>query len=116
MIPSGLSLVTGVLDKKFGFWSQPENKRTLFINRLYEGLVQLLLRFHSDWTNGKIDKSRVMIVPFDRMMLDFDNLMMEIINFIDHPPSDTLKKDILYTAEKQRKFISGHQYDLVKFG
>ena len=116
VIPSGLSLVIGVLDKKFGFWKKSEEKRNHFINRLYEGLVQLLLRFHSDWTNGEIDKSRVMIVPFDRMMTDFDHLMNEIIEFIDHPSSDSLKKDILETAEKQRKFKSEHKYDLEKFG
>ena len=116
MIPSGLSLVTGVLDKRFGFWKQPEKKRNHFINRLYEGLVQLLLRFHSDWTAGKIDKSRVMIVPFDRMMGDFDHLMIEIMEFIGHETSEDLKKDILETTEKQRKFKSEHKYDLEKFG
>ena len=116
VIPSGLSLVTGVLDKRFNFWNLPEEKRNHFIKRLYHGLVQLLLRFHSDWTNGKIDKSRVMIVPFDRMMTDFDHLMSEIIEFIDHPLSDSLKKDILETAEKQRNFKSEHKYDLEKFG
>ena len=116
VIPSGLSLVTGVLDKKFDFWKQPEEKRNHFINNLYTGLVQLLLRFHSDWTNGQIDKSRVMLVPFDRMMADFDHLMSEIIKFIDHPSSDSLENDILETAEKQRNFKSEHTYDLAKFG
>ena len=47
VIPSGLSLVTGVLDKRFGFWSFPAEKRQHFINRLYNGLVMLLLRFHN---------------------------------------------------------------------
>ena len=116
VIPSGLSLVTGVLDKRFGFWNLSEEKRSHFINRLYHGLVQLLLRFHSDWTTGKIDKSKVMIVPFDRMMGDFDNLMDEILEFTDHSPSEELKKDILATAEKQRQFKSEHKYDLEKFG
>ena len=116
VIPSGLSLVTGVLDKRFGFWSLSEEKRSHFINRLYHGLVQLLLRFHSDWTTGKIDKSKVMIVPFDRMMGDFDNLMEEILEFTDHSPSEELKKDILATADKQRQFKSEHKYDLEKFG
>ena len=116
VIPSGLSLVTGVLDKRFGFWNLSEKKRSHFINRLYHGLVQLLLRFHSDWTTGKIDKSKVMIVPFDRMMSDFDTLMNEILEFIEHPPSEELKKDILATAEKQRQFKSEHKYDLEKFG
>ena len=35
VIPSGLSLVTGVLDKKFSFWSLEKSKRDRFIKRLY---------------------------------------------------------------------------------
>jgi len=116
VIPSGLSLITGVLDKRFSFWNLPKEKRSHFINRLYYGLVQLLLRFHSDWASGKIDKSRVMIVPFDQMMTDFEHLIIEIMEFIDYLPSDSLKKDIQETARKQRKFQSEHKYDLEKFG
>jgi hypothetical protein len=56
-----------------------------------------------------------MIVPFDRMMTDFDQLMTEILEFIDHPTSDSLKKDIQETAEKQRNFQSEHKYNLEKF-
>ena len=116
VIPSGLSLITGVLDKRFGFWNLPSEKRQIFINRLYRGLIHLLLRFHEDWTNGRIDKSRVFIVHYDRIMTDFDNLMEEVLEFIDHVPSEDLKKDIKETAEKQRNFVSGHEYDLGKFG
>jgi len=116
VIPSGLSLVTGVLDKKFGFWKQPEEKRNHFINNLYTGLVQLLLRFHEDWTSGRIDTSRVYIVHFDRIMTDFDHLMDEILEFIDHVPSESLRKDIVETSNKQRNFQSEHKYDLEKFG
>ena len=116
VIPSGLSLITGVLDKRFGFWNLPSEKRQHFIDRLYHGLMQLQLRFHDDWINGRIDKSRVFIVHFDRMMTDFDNLMDEILIFIDHLPSDKLIEDIHVTAEKQRDFKSAHEYDLGKFG
>ena len=116
VIPSGLSLVTGVLDKRFSFWSLPQKKRQHFIDNLYNGFIQLLLRFHDDWTNGKIDQSRVLIVPFDRMMNDFDTLMDEILNFIEHSPSTQLRDNIQKTAENQRNFISKHKYDLSKFG
>ena len=69
VIPSGLSLVTGVLDKKFGFWNKPEEDRNRFLFNLYRGLVELLLRFENDWSSGKIDKSKVLIVRFDNMHL-----------------------------------------------
>jgi hypothetical protein len=116
VIPSGLSLVTGVLDKKFGFWSLEENKRNHFIKNLYEALVELLKRFHHDWVNEKIDKNKVMIVHFDRMMKDFDGLMTDIIKFVDFESSEELLSDIKKTAESQRSFKSKHSYDLDKFG
>ncbi len=116
VIPSGLSLVTGVLDKKFGFWKLEKEKRDHFIKKLYEALVELLKRFHYDWKNNKIDKNKVMIVHFDRMMQDFDGLMADIIDFTDYEITDELKADIKKTADSQRAFQSKHKYDLEKFG
>ena len=116
VIPSGLSLVTGVLDKKFGFWSLNEQKRTLFINRLYTALIELLKRFHHDWINNNIDKDKVMIVHFDRMMNDFDGLMDDIMSFTGISPTPELLQDIKITAENQRSFKSKHKYNLEKFG
>ena len=115
VIPSGLSLVTGVLDKMFGFWSLSNNKKQIFIMRLYKGLVELLNRFADDWDKNKIDKSKVMIVEFDRMMNNFDDLMKEIITFTEHIPSDTLIDNIKITAIKQKNYKSKHKYDLEKF-
>ncbi len=116
VLPSGLSLVTGVLDKKFNFWSMPDDDRQHFINKLYAALKELLLRFHDDWVNEKIDKNRVMIVKFDKMMSDFDGLMDEILEFVDYDASNEFLQDIKLTAEKQKQFKSGHKYDLEKFG
>lgn len=115
-VPSGLSLVTGVLDGFFKFWSQPEEKRQQYIARLYNGLLDLSLRFHQDWVSGNIPKENVKVVTFDRLMQDFDTLMLEIIDFIEEEPSDELKQIISETAEKQRNFKSEHKYDLEKFG
>ena len=116
VIPSGLSLVTGVLDKRFGFWSLPKEKRQRYIDRLYKALIELQIRFQDDWVNNRIDKKRLMIVKFDRMMTDFEGLMDEINNFIGHSPSDKLLATIKETSEKQRNFKSKHKYDLEKFG
>ena len=116
VLPSGLSLVTGVLDKRFGFWSLPKEKRTLYIGRMYRALVQLLLRFHSDWVNDRIDKTKVMIIRYDRMMSDFDELMEDILSFVDYTPTEELVKEIQNTALEQRNYKSKHTYDLNKFG
>ena len=100
VIPSGLSLVTGVLDKKFKFWSLPMEKRQMFIEKLYRALIELLLRFEDDWTNNRIDKSRVMIVKFDRMMSDFSDIMNDILEFVEYNPSEEFLNDIKITTVK----------------
>ena len=94
----------------------PEDKRQKFIEKLYRALIELLLRFEDDWSNDKIDKTKVMIVKFDRMMSDFEGLMYDILDFIDYHPSDKFISNIKKTAEQQRSFKSGHKYDLEKFG
>ena len=116
VIPSGLSLVTGVLDKKFGFWNKSDLEKNHFLSNLYKGLVQLLLRFEEDWSNGNIDRSNVMIIKFDHLMNDFDKLMLDIINFVDFDITDKLRTTIKNTSDEQKSYISKHKYDLAKFG
>ncbi|MBN1560880.1 sulfotransferase [candidate division KSB1 bacterium] len=115
-VPSGMSLVTGALDGRFGFWSLPEEKRRRYISRLYNGFLDLSLRFQQDYVNGNIPRESVMVVPYDRLMTDFDNLMLEIMDFIEVTPASDLMAAIQMTAEKQRHYRSDHQYDLAKFG
>ena len=116
VIPSGLSLVTGVLDKKFGFWNRSREDRDRFVSNLYRGLVELLLRFERDWRNNNIDKKKVLIVKYDAMMNDFDSLMNEIILFTDHNSTSSLKSSVKETSDKQKIYKSKHKYDLSKFG
>ena len=116
VIPSGLSLVTGVLDKRFNFWSLDEETKKRTINRLYLALVELLKRFQKDWQDNKINKDRVMIVRFDIMMSNFESLMHDIMKFLELETNQNLQAVIEDTAEKQRQYVSEHKYDLEKFG
>tara|TARA_B100000131_G_C18095209_1_gene603749 strand:+ start:315 stop:1394 length:1080 start_codon:yes stop_codon:yes gene_type:complete len=115
VLPSGLSLVTGVLDKKFNFWKLDSKIRSRFIKRLYNALVELLNRFHYDWINENIDKKNVYIVQYDKMMNDFESLMEDIIKFLGLSGSESLKKVIAQTSTKQKNYKSNHKYDLAKF-
>jgi omega-hydroxy-beta-dihydromenaquinone-9 sulfotransferase len=116
VIPSALSLVTGVLDKRFGFWTLPAPTRARFIERLYGALVLLLKTFHEDWVAGRVPRDRVMIVRFDRLMQDFDGLMGEILTFIEAEKTPALESEIARVAAEQREFKSQHKYDAQKFG
>ena len=115
-VPSCLSLVTSVLDAGFGFWSLPEAQRSRYLERLYQGLVLLLDRFTTDWEAGRIDTTRVTVVPFPRLMEDFDTLVLEILDRVGHPVDAPLRKRIQEQAERQRGYRSPHRYDLERFG
>lgn len=115
-VPSGLSLVTSVLDGAFGFWKLPEEKRAHFINRLYNGLLTLSLRFQQHYMESEDLRNRIKIATYDRMMKDFDNLMPEIVGFVGDEMTPELSAIIKETAEKQRAYSSGHKYDLAKYG
>lgn len=115
VIPSTFSLVTGVLDNAFGYWKQPEAVRNRFNERLYVALVELFQRFHDDYESGRIDRSRVMVVSYDRMMKDFDGLMAEMVPFFDMHPTPEQLASIKKTADEQRAYESKHKYNLAKY-
>jgi hypothetical protein len=115
-IPSTLSLVSGVLDARFGFWSLAAPVRQRWVDRLYEGLVELMRRFHDGWTDGTIPQERVMIVPFQRLMQDFEGLMEEMAEFLDLDLDDALRAEVAAVGAQQRAYKSEHGYDLARFG
>jgi hypothetical protein len=116
VFPSSMSLVVGVLDKAFGFWSLPETVRKRWLDRMYKAWVLLLQKFHEDWTTGVIDQKRVFIVRYDRMMADFEGMMDDMCRFLGHPMTPELRATVKKRADKQRKYESEHKYDLAKFG
>lgn len=116
VIPSTFSLVTGVLDKAFGYSKLPDDVRNRYNERLYSALVMLFRRFHDDWESGRIDRSRVMVVSYARMMQDFDGLMAEMVPFFGMSPTPEQLAAIKTTADEQRAYKSGHKYNLAKYG
>ena len=115
-IPSTMSLLSGPLHARFGFWDLPEAQRSRFLNRLYLGLVDIYRAFHEDWISGAIDRERVILCPFPRLMTDFEGWMEELLDFLGHDPDPVLLADIAQTAEAQRSHKSSHDYDLTRFG
>ncbi len=116
VIPSSMSLLVGVLERAFGFWSLPEAVRARWLDRMYKAWVLLLQKFHEDWTSGAIDQRRVHIVRYDRMMSEFEIVMDEMCRFLGHEMTPALRDNVAKLADKQRRYESEHRYDLEKFG
>jgi hypothetical protein len=116
VIPSSMSLMIGVLDRAFAFWKKPEADRQRWLDRMYRAWIMLFRSFYDDWTSGAIDKKRVYIVRYDRMMADFDGMMEEMCVFLGHEMTPELRADVKKLADKQRAYKSEHKYNLAKFG
>ena len=116
VIPSSMSLVIGVLDRAFGFWSKPEAVRQRWLDRMYRAWIMLFQKFHDDWVSGAIDRKRVYVVRYDRMMMQFEDVIDEMTAFLGHEMTPELRAKVKSEGEKQRKYESEHKYDLKKYG
>ena len=116
VIPSTLSLLEGVLTTGLGYDQLPEDIRRRHIQRVYAAIVELMRRFHQDWTSGAIDHDRVLIVRFDRLMSQFEPMMDEICAFCELEMTDAQRQAIARRGEKQRAYKSEHAYDLSRYG
>jgi omega-hydroxy-beta-dihydromenaquinone-9 sulfotransferase len=116
VIPSTMSLMSGPLQAKFGFWDLDPALRERFLERLYQGLVDLYRGFHDDWTSDRIDKSQVFVCPYPRLMTDYEGLMEEMVEFLGEPMTPELAKSIKAQADAQKNRKSAHRYDLAQFG
>ena len=116
VVPSTMSLLEGVLTTGLGYDKLPAEVRERHTKRVYAAIVELMRKFHEDWTSGAIDHDRVLIVRFDRLMQDFEPMMDEICAFCELDISDAQRTAIAERAAKQRAYKSGHKYDLSKYG
>ena len=117
VIPSSMSLVIGVLDRAFGFWSLPEAVAQALARPHVQGLGAAAAEVPRGLDERRRStSSRVFIVRYDRMMADFEGVMDEMCRFLGHEMTPALRATIDKRGEKQRKYESEHRYDLEKFG
>lgn len=115
-IPSAISLVRGPLDRALGADRLDPALQTRHARRLSQALVQLYLAFCEDWSAGRIDPARVKVVPYPRLVQDFEGVMAELCPFLglEHGP----ERQALYAqiGAEQRARISRHRYSAGRFG
>lgn len=115
VVPSALSLVTGVLKQRYPWDRVPEEVRRRYVERLYVGFLALYRNFHDAWVSGRLPNDQIHIVRYDLMMTDFERVMTGICEFVGQPVDGDLAGAIRATAQKQRKYTSEHKYDLSEY-
>jgi hypothetical protein len=116
-IPSGMSMLTGVLEKSYDMFNTTrEGTRKLYLENLYQASCHLFRYFHEVWKSGAIPEDNLMIVPYPRMMSDLEGTMRDVVRFMDVDPAEGFAAKVASQADKQRRHESKHGYSLEKYG
>lgn len=116
VIPSTLSLLTSVLATRFDWDRIAEKRKNRYYRRICDALIELMHRFHVDWSTGAIDRSRCLVVSYKLLMKDFSLAMKQICQLLHYNPSSLLQNDIQEQHRQQLQRKSQHRYDLSTYG
>ncbi len=116
VIPSGMSLVTGVLSRAYDLSRVPPEVRARYHARLYAASIRLYRTMAEAWISGRLPPERVKVVRYDRLLSSFEDEMREILTFIGHDVDPGLAVALRDTAARQRAWASDHRYAPEDFG
>ena len=108
-LPSYMSLNYHTLDALWGVHRFTKEQLDLFFEYRYRASVELCRYFYDLWQAGGLNRKKVMILPYDRLLRELPEVFNEIINFTGITPSPALREAVARQAEKQRGFKRGHQ-------
>lgn len=116
-VPSGLSLLTGVLERSYRFRGVvPAERQAHYLGNLYSASCCMYRAFHERWQAGRIPQRNLRIVRYDRLMNDLDGTLRELLPFLEIEPSPEFAARIAEQAEVQRTRKSAHAYRPEDFG
>lgn len=116
-IPSGMSLLTGVLEQSYDVFNatKPEDLKR-YLENLYQGSAYMYRVFHELKKNGDIPPERFMVVPYPSLTTDFENTMNKLVEFLEIEPDPEFFDKVKQQVQKQKNYKSKHKYSLEKFG
>lgn len=115
-IPSGMSMITGVLEKSYGMSKNTTpSQREIYFENLYQASCHMFRYFHDTWKAGLIPEKNLRIVPYPRLIKDLENQTKELLEFIEVEPSPDFLAKVKKQAEKQKSRKSEHRYSLSEY-
>ncbi len=114
-IPSGMSLLTGVLEQSYDVFNATDpKKRARYLENLYQAACHMYRTFHD--RKDSIPPANLRIVTYPKLMTNFEDTMNGLVEFLDITPDPSFFEKVKEQAEKQRTYKSAHSYSLEKWG
>jgi hypothetical protein len=116
VIPSGMSLLSGVLENGYDVWNHStEVDQQRWVENLYQASCAMLRSFHDDYTSGRIPEKNLCVVRYTDLLHNLEPTMQRILDFIEVEPSAAFVEEVRAQAERQRSYKSRHQHSPEKF-
>ena len=116
VIPSGMSLVAGVLENGYDVWNRTrEEDQRRWIENLYQASCEMFRSFYEAHTAGLIPERNLCIVRYSDLLQNLEPTMKRILDFIEIEPSPAFVEEVRAQAERQRAYKSRHQHSPEKF-
>lgn len=115
-IPSGMSLITNVLEKAYNMF---ETVRPELLQRYLRNLYRVSCHFYEEFyrvqSTNPLPEKNLRIVTYPQMMRNLQGTVDDLMDFLELPYHDGFKEKVRAQAEKQKKHKSKHAYSLEKY-
>ncbi|HPM76002.1 MAG TPA: sulfotransferase [bacterium] len=116
-LPSGMSLLTGVLEQSYDMFNTTRKEDLArYLENLYQGSCYMYRAFYDLKKQGAVPLENFIVVPYPKLMNEFENTMKEVVEFLEIEPDPEFFEKVRQQAEKQKGYQSKHAYSLEKFG
>jgi len=116
VIPSGMSLLAGVLENGYDAWNRTsEVNQRRWVENLYLASVALLRSFHDAHTSGRIPERNLCVIRYPDLLHDLEATMDRVLAFIEIEPDPGFLDEVRAQAARQRSYTSRHQHSPERF-
>ncbi len=116
-IPSGLSLMTSVLERSYNLFEDAEPERLRrYLENLYRASCYMYEKFDQVQRTTPIPEKNLRIVTYPDLSRRLEPTVLELMDFLELKPVEGFYDKLKKQAEKQRTYKSAHKYSLEKYG
>lgn len=116
VIPSGMSLVAGVLENVYDVWNRTNKEdQQRWVENLYQASCDILGSFHEALSAGLIPEKNLCVVRYSDLIENLEPTIERITEFAELEPSMEFREEVRAQAERQRNYKSRHKHSPERF-
>jgi hypothetical protein len=116
VIPSSMSLISGLMDKLYSFTKMDIHLQKRFYENLYQASVLFYKSLDKVLTDNNELAGRIILINYPEIKNNFSATMIKLIDFLSINKTSEIMKKIATQEIRQKAYSSRHAYHLSDFG